>query len=307
MNRHTLSSVWSRVKRSSSGLALLLGLAVSQWPDPASATALPEVKVSFVQDAPGFVFPMTEVEALAKEAVASRLGEAFGFIVWKTSESSDDSTSPAAEWTVILRQEEAGPGSRIWLEHHVQVGGPTFELPQNREHELLYELGNVIPFQSPNRLRDRVEQQLEDQLNGDFLDLVAAQFLRLIPLSHEVRAEADVDPPRLVVPLRLNEMKATSESMIGVRLKINNQQFGMFVLKASSQVVDGDLIGCVHGRIHEFEVPPIDDLVPPVWWHHSLPSVISRAQTTEVYMHDYDLDLAAGASTLGGIATEPDD
>ena len=292
-------------KRSATRLCVLLtvcwavGLTLSH---SAAADGSPKVKVSFEHDAPEFAFPMTEVETLATNAVVTRLGEAFGFLEWT---ADDDAGSPAAEWVVMLRQEVAGPGLRIWLEHHAKVDGREFELPQLREHELLYDVGNVIPFQSPSRLRDRVEKKLEDQLNGDFFDLVEVQLLRWIKLADEVRAEVEEDG--VVVPLRLSDLKATRESLIGVRLKINDLHYGMFIVKAAGDVLNGDLAGCVRGQIQHFEVPPIDDIDPPTWWHHSLPGVMSRAQTKEVYMHDYDLDIGAGASTSGGIVTDPDD
>ena len=282
-------------------VVVLVGVLGLPLPYPATASTLPEVEVSFVHDAPEFVFPMEEIQDLAQEETLRHLGEAFGFLRWLPS---GESATPAAEWVVKLRQEPAGPGLRIWLEHHARVDGREFELPQLREHEILYDLGNVIPSQSPSRLRDRVQNKLEAQLNEDFLNLVEVELLRRIELTDDIRAETREDG--VVVPLRLSDLKATTETRIGVRLKINDLHYGRFVVKAASQVFDGELTGCVRGWIEEFEVPPIGDFEPD-WWHDSLPEVMSRAETKEVYMHDYDLDIGAGAATSDGLVTDPGD
>ncbi len=302
-------SVWSRWPARGVGpcaWACVLGTMLAfpfpfPFPFSVSAATLPEVEVSFVHEAPEFVFPMGEIEALAREETIRRLGKAFGFLRWLPS---GQAAAPDAEWIVKLRQEQAGPGLIIWLEHHARVDGREFELPQNREQEVLYDLGSVIPSQSPSRLRDRVRKKIEEQLHEQFLDLVEVQLLRSIELADDVRAE---NPEHgVVVPLRLSDLKATRESLIGVRLKINDLHYGMFVIKAAGDVLEGDLAGCVRGQIQHFEVPPID-LQPPTWWHESLPEVMSKAQTKEVYMHEYDLDIGAGASTSDGIVTDPGD
>lgn len=197
-------------------------------------------------------------------------------------------------------------GWRIWLEHHARTDDREFELPQTPEHRQLYRLGEVLPTQNSDRLALRIRDQLSSQLNDNYLAQAQQLFLRLIPLSDEVMA--DPSKERVVVPIRLREIKATSDSLLGVRLKANEEEYGKIVMKASSRVVeDGNLKGCVRGRIHQFEVPPIDDLDLPTWWDDRLPDVLSQTHTKEVYMHEYFLDLAARTETTGGLVIEPDE
>ncbi len=280
----------------------------------------PTVGVRVVIEADVFLLPEGVVEDSVASWLASELSQELGFLKWRRLAADDDEahqvghepTPPVdAKWLVKVEQEtilvptlegDVVQGWKIWLRHYGDLGKETFELKQTLEGSQLYGWGEVLPKHNYVLLEARLRDKLPSQLDDDFLGWVSEHFLRKIAIADTVI----VDDERVIVPLRLEDIKAARESSLGVRLKTNDEVFGTVVMKPLSEVAEGDHLGLVQGKVSEIEDPSVDEnLGLPKWRHPKFPDIFAGAEALDVYMHLYRPDRTAGAATDSGNAWDP--
>lgn len=293
--------------RSLIGALLLVSLAATARAEPARRVGL-----RLEWQAEIFLFDDATKAAISTDTLAAvvRLLHEKGstFPAWQAAQEGEEYD---AEWILRLRQETVTvtsgdrrvPAWKVWLEHRVAVAGNETELPLTEEDKLLYDIGSVIPRRSAQKLQRRIDEILKRQIEDEFLEALKVTLIHKLALTEKIL----VVPGRrqVIVPIHLQEIRASTDSLIGVDLAKNGITYGKVVLKAASRVVEGDHLGTVLGRITSLEVPPFDFPLP-AWWHEDVPQVFGDADSHWVYMHEYHADLSAGTGTADGDIEDPD-
>ncbi len=284
--------------------AAFTGTVLNGEPHPAN------IGVRMILEADTFELLDGKVETSIAEQLASKLAKKFGFLEWRPLEP--EAPKGDIEWVLELVQEpepitwkgKTFPGSKISLRHYGVLGKSRFELEQNPQETLLYGPGDVKPAQNPEKLKTRLLEQLDAQLSDDFRENASESLLSKITIADQLIVDAKNE--LLIIPIQLEDIKAKTDSSLGVRFKTNNGVDAYVVMTPLlAKVSDGDQQGCV-GMVSELKVPPIDDIELPQWWDDRFPEIFNPAHTVfEVYMHDYSRDPTAGAADDSGTAVDP--
>lgn len=272
-----------------------------------------KIEVRFQHSAPSFsAFRAEHWEALGKAAesrFAERAGRAYGFLEWSSTAAENDPVL----WIISLEEEEttltldSGPIeiSRILLNHFAEIEGERFALSQTGEREVLYKWGAVLPAQNPEGLEDAVLDHLDLQLDTLLNDWEIKAVLAHVPLTDSMIA--DSDNQRFIVPLRMQELKATPDSVLNVVFLVQETDEGRLELEAASTVTEeGPHKDFVKGRIRDFVFRDVVfNTVGNPWWQEPIAAAVLLAPEVKIYMIDYKPSLSSIPTTEEGIATEP--
>ncbi len=273
----------------------------------------PAIRVVFKLNAPTFSdfqeADLAEVAERATDILAERANRRWGFLEW----DAEPASGPVAEWIIRLDEEvqaltsdsgEVFQDSVIRLDHSGVVGDTTIDFTQGEDLRTLYVWGQPKPVQTAAVLADDIEERLEAQL-GELLESVAVEkFLEKIPLGNAVIADAAKE--RLVVPLRIEDLRADRDSVLGVVFYELAEQQGYLELEAAAAVTEeGTNQGFVVGRIMDVVVVGIT-IPTRIWWHPQVADLISNASEVKVFMYDYSPSLSGTASTDEGVVLDPD-
>lgn len=273
----------------------------------------PTIRVVFKVDAPTFSdLGETGIDEVAKRATATlseKANRRWGFLEW----SADPASDPVAEWTIVLEEEvlaltdESGQvfeDSVIRLDHSGTIGDTTFSFDQGLDRRVLYQWGQPKPVQSATVLADDIDTRLGSQL-GELLESFEVEnFLEKIPLGTTLIADAEKH--RLVVPLKIEDLRADRESVFGVVFVAAADEEGLLELEAAAAVTEeGDQKGYVVGRI--MDVIFVGITVPPrIWWNQEVADLIADSSDVKIFMLQYSPSLSGTASTDGGVVLDPD-
>jgi hypothetical protein len=286
--------------------ALVAGAAVA-------APNRPAIRVVFRLDAS--TFSDLEEADLARVAervttnLSARANRRWGFLDW----NSEPASVPVADWIIVLEEEvlavtdesgEVFEDSVIRLEHRGVLGDESFGFAQTEDSRILYQWGQPKPVQDATVLADDLEDRLDSQLGELLESLEVDKFLEKIPLGSTVIADAAKQ--RLVVPLKIEDLRADRHSVLGVVFIAPAEQEGLLELEAAAVVTEeGALKGYVVGRIMDFVFVGIT-IPPRIWWHPRVAELISTASEIEVFMIEYSPSLAGTSATEGGVVLDPD-
>jgi len=273
----------------------------------------PAIRVVFKLDAPTFSdLEETDFALVAERAttaLSARANRRWGFLEW----GSDPDSVPVAEWTIVIEEEvlavtdESGDvfsDSVIRLEHSGVIGSTTFDFEQTEDRRTLYLWGQPKPVQDSTVLADDIEDKLDAQL-GELLESFEVEnFLEKIPLGRTVIADAEKQ--RLVVPLKIEDLRADRDSVLGVVFFELAEEKGHLELEAAAAVPEeGANKGYVVGRI--LDVVFVGITIPPrIWWDPQVADLISAASDVRVFMFDYSPNLAGTTATEEGVVLDPD-
>lgn len=273
----------------------------------------PAIRVVFEVDAPTFAdlgeTGLAEVAERATAALSERANRRWGFLEW----SADPASEPVAEWVIAIEEEvlavtdESGQvfeDSVIRLDHSGIIGDTTFSFDQGLDRRVLYQWGQPKPVQSATVLADDIDTRLDVQL-GELLESFEVEnFLEKIPLGDTLIADAEKQ--RLVVPLKIEDLRADRESVLGVVFVAAAHEEGLLELEAAAAVTeDGDQQGYVVGRI--MDVVFVGITVPPrIWWNQEVADLIADSSDVKIFMLRYNPSLSGTASTDEGVVLDPD-
>lgn len=286
--------------------ALVAGAAVA-------AADRPAIRVVFRLDAA--TFSDLEEADLARVAervttnLSARANRRWGFLDW----GSEPASVPVADWIIVLEEEvlavtdesgEVFEDSVIRLEHRGVLGDESFGFAQTEDSRILYQWGQPKPVQDATVLADDIEDRLDSQLGELLESLEVDKFLEKIPLGSTVIADAVKQ--RLVVPLKIEDLRADRHTVLGVVFIAPAEQEGLLELEAAAAVTEeGANKGYVVGRIMDFVFVGIT-IPPRIWWHPQVAELISTASEIEVFMIEYSPSLAGTSATEGGVVLDPD-
>lgn len=271
------------------------------------------IEVRFQQTAPSFAaFRAEHWEALGEAAesrFAERAGRAYGFLEWSAAASESDSVL----WIISLEEEEqtltleSGPIkiSRILLHHFAQIEDERFALSQTGEREVLYQWGAVLPAQNPSGLQKALLEHLDLQLDTLLNDWEIKAVLANVPLTDSMIM--DRDNQRLVVPLRMQELRAMPNSVLNVVFLVQETDEGRLELEPAGIVTEeGPHKDFVKGRIRDFVFRDVVfNIGGNPWWQEPIAAALLEAPGVKIYMIDYKPSLSSIPTTEEGIATEP--
>jgi len=211
------------------------------------------------------------------------------------------------EEEVLALTDESGEvfeDSIIRLDHSGVIGDTTFGFDQGVDRRILYQWGQPKPVQSATVLADDIDTRLGVQL-GELLESFEVEnFLEKIPLGTTLIADAEKH--RLVVPLRIEDLRADRESVLGVVFMAPADQEGLLELEAAAAVTEeGDHKGYVVGRIMDVVFVGIT-VQPRIWWHQEVVDLITESSDVKIFMLQYSPSLSGTASTDGGVVLDPD-
>ena len=273
----------------------------------------PSIRVVFKLDAPTFSdldeADLVEVAEQATATLSERANRRWGFLEW----GADPASEPVAEWIIVLEEEvlaltdesgEVFEDSIIRLDHSGVIGDTTFGFDQGVDRRILYQWGQPKPVQSATVLADDINTRLGVQL-GELLESFEVEnFLEKIPLGTTLIA--DEEKHRLVVPLRIEDLRADRESVLGVVFMAPADQEGLLELEAAAAVTEeGDHKGYVVGRIMDVVFVGIT-VQPRIWWHQEVVDLITESSDVKIFMLQYSPSLSGTASTDGGVVLDPD-
>jgi len=279
----------------------------------AAAPDRPTIRVVLKIDAPTFAdlgdAGLAEVADRATAVLAERANRRWGFLEW----SADPASEPVAEWVISIDEEvltvtdesgQAFADSIIRLDHSGIIGDRTFDFDQGIDRRVLYQWGQPKPVQSATVLADDVETRLDAQLMELLDSFEVENFLEKIPLGTTLIADADKH--RLVVPLKIEDLRADRESVLGVMFVAAADEEGLLELEAAASVTEeGDQKGYVVGRI--MDVIFVGITVPPrIWWNQEVADLIADSSDVKIFMLRYSPSLAGTPSTDGGVVLDPD-
>ena len=273
----------------------------------------PSIRVVFKLDAPTFSdldeADLVDVAERATATLSERANRRWGFLEW----AADPASEPVAEWIIVLEEEvlaltdesgEVFEDSIIRLDHSGVIGDTTFGFDQGVDRRVLYQWGQPKPVQSATVLADDINTRLGVQL-GELLESFEVEnFLEKIPLGTTLIADAEKH--RLVVPLRIEDLRADRESVLGVVFLAPADQEGLLELEAAAAVTEeGDHKGYVVGRIMDVVFVGIT-VQPRIWWHQEVVDLITESSDVKIFMLQYSPSLSGTASTDGGVVLDPD-
>jgi len=293
---------------------VLLGFCLYFPSAPVRAEDRPIIQVSFqFEGALAQRIPADKRAAIAAkvENTVSRLAEnRWGFLHWTNSLPPPAS---AAKWTLTLEIQtrqitnHAGgtsTGSIATLRHAGQLGSDKVLFEQTEGKETIYPLGRLIPFHDPVALVDDIETQLDEQLGSLFESLPVKTFLKSIPIVE--RVIVDASNSRLVVPLKISDLRSDVDSMLRVSFVDANNRPSRLDLETAAQVPEeGNHKGYVVGWVKEQRLFTAV-ISTPTWWDPQLISVIDTARDVKVYMISYSPSLTGSMVTDEGVVSEPD-
>lgn len=273
----------------------------------------PAIRVVFKLDAPTFSdLEEADLALVTKRATATlsaRANHRWGFLEW----GSDPDSEPVAEWIIVVREEvlavtdESGDvfsDSVIRLDHSGVVGDTTFDFDQTEDRRTLYLWGQPKPVQDSGVLADDIENRLEAQLGELLESFEVEKFLEKIPLGNTVIADAENE--RLVVPLKIEDLRADRDTVLGVVVFEMAEEKGHLELEAAATVPEeGANKGYVVGRI--LDVVFVGITIPPrIWWDPRVADLISAASDVKIFMFDYSPSLSGTTATEEGVVLDPD-
>jgi hypothetical protein len=274
----------------------------------------PAIRVVFKLDAPTFSHFEEEADLIllterATSTLSARANRRWGFLDW----GSDPDTVPVADWIIVIKEEvlaitdESGDvfaDSVIRLEHSGIIGDTTFEFDQTEERRTLYMWGQPKPVQDSRVLADDISNRLDAQLGELLESFEVEKFLGKIPLGSTLIADAENE--RLVVPLKIEDLRADRDSVFGVVFFELAEEKGHLELEAAAVVLEeGANKGYVVGRI--LDVVFVGITIPPrIWWDPQVADLISAATDVRVFMFDYSPSLAGTTATEDGVVLDPD-
>lgn len=249
----------------------------------------------------------TAIESSVEDMVCELAEKRWGFLDW--SNGLPPSTK-VAEWNIKFKVEirqitnDSGgtsPGTIGTLEHSGQLDTDKFIFDQTEENEIIYPLGRLIPFNHPSALRSDLSAQLEKQLGSLFESLQVEIYLRNIPIVERVIADAEIK--RLVVPVKISELRTDVDSILRVLFIEPNNDHGRLDLETSGAVsIEGQNKGYVVAWVKELRHSSVI-LTSPSWGYEQLLPVIDGWREVKVYMYSYNPSLAG---TKDGVSTDPD-
>ena len=273
----------------------------------------PAIRVVFKLDAPSFSDLGEEDLALVAERATTTLSERanrrWGFLEWGVESTTDQ----VADWIIVLEEEvlavtdesgEVFEDSVIRLVHSGVIDDTTFGFDQSEDRRTLYLWGQPKPVQSAGVLADDIEGRLDVQL-GDLLEsLEVEKFLEKVPLGSTLIADSVQE--RIVVPLKIEDLRAARDSVLGVVFFELAEEQGHLELEAAAAVTEeGADQGFVVGRI--MDVVFVGITIPPrIWWHPQVADLITNASEVKVFMYEYSPSLAGTSATESGVILDPD-
>jgi hypothetical protein len=275
-------------------------------PDP------PKVHVQFDQSrAPTFGMLTDDGQRALAAQLASTTAELWGFLDWRVDLAANDVAD--AEWVIRLEEEEQriphddGTSTVDWkvrLEHYVRIGtGREWKLRQLGTKSLVYEVDSIKPS-NPARLQLDLERKIGEQLDDAFMANTGEVFVGNVPLGEALVLDQAHD--WVIVPLLVRELRASSETRLGVKFKSREAFSGSMELKTASPVPAGSANeGFVIGQINEFTLPGVI-IATPTWWDDDLPEILDNATEVRILMIEYHPDPAAGIATESGSVLEPE-
>lgn len=290
--------------------ALLLAGVGDLGADPDRAA----IEVRFEMDAPIFgAFGEDDWDAIgdaAESKVTRDAGSYWGFLDWDPGADSD----PSAAWIIKLEEVEQDLTSEgetftdsvIRLRHYGEIGGERFHFEQTDEKETLYAWGSLKPTQQPDSLKEDITRRLDKQLETLVTDWKVEEFTKLIPISDTMIA--DSEKKRLVVPLRIAELRARTDSILKVILVVQDtDEAHLKLLVASTVNEEGPHKDFVRAKILDYVQ---EDVILPIsedpWWQEPLADIISHAPDVRVYMLVYEPSLTSTPTTAEGVVLDPD-
>jgi hypothetical protein len=273
----------------------------------------PAIRVVFKLDAPTFSdldeADLAFVAERATTTLSARANRRWGFLDW----GSEPDSEPVAEWLIVVREEvqavtdESGDvfsDSVIRLDHSGTIGDTTFDFDQAGDRRTLYLWGQPKPVQDAGVLADDIERRLESQIGELLESFEVEKFLEKIPLGSTVIA--DEENERLVVPLKIEDLRADRDTVLGVVVFEMAEEKGHLELEAAATVPEeGATKGYVVGRI--LDVVFVGVTIPPrIWWDPQIADLISAASEVRIFMFDYSPSLAGTTATDEGVVLDPD-
>jgi len=273
----------------------------------------PAIRVVFKLDAPTFSdleeADLALVAERATTTLSTRANRRWGFLDW----GSEPDPVPVADWIIVIKEEvvavtdESGDvfeDSVIRLDHSGVIGDTTFDFDQTDDSRTLYLWGQPKPVQDSGVLADDIEKRLDAQLGVLLESFEVEKFLEKIPLGNTVIADAEKQ--RLVVPLKIEDLRADRDSVFGVVFFELAEEKGHLELEAAAAVTEeGIHKGYVVGRI--LDVVFVGITIPPrIWWDPQVADLISAASDVRVFMFDYSPSLAGTTATEEGVVLDPD-
>ncbi len=194
--------------------------------------------------------------------------------------------------------------SVIRLEHSGVIGDTTFDFDQTEDKRTLYLWGQPKPVQDSTVFADDIENRLQVQLGELLESFEVEKFLEKIPLGSTVIADAEKQ--RFVVPLKIEDLRADRDSVLGVVFFELAEEKGHLELEAAAVVPEeGANKGYVVGRI--LDVVFVGITIPPrIWWDPQVADLISDASDVKIFMFDYSPSLAGTTATEDGVVLDPD-
>ncbi len=271
------------------------------------------IRVVFRFEAPTFSdLEQADLAVVAERAttiLSARANRRWGFLEW----DSDPDSAPVADWIIVIEEEvltvtdESGDvfaDSVIRLEHSGVIGDTTFDFDQTEDRQTLYSWGQPKPVQDSTVLADDIANRLDAQLGELLESFEVEKFLEKIPLGRTVIADAVKE--RLVVPLKIEDLRADRESVLGVVFFELAEQKGYLELETAATVTEeGAHQGYVVGRI--LDVVFVGITIPPrIWWDPQVADLISNASDVRVFMFEYSPSLAGTSATEEGVVLDPD-
>lgn len=236
------------------------------------------------------------VEAEVAGILASELDRYYKFLTWSADPAGEaDRSAHAAELELRLFAERKPLGVAIFLEYAPRVGDEVYAPPDRAEE--LYEEFEEQPKDKPDLLIDDLKETIIQRLRDDsFRSKLEEGFLSKIPLTTEV--EADEQMKVILIPLSLEELRATEASELAAEFEARNDsnvfQNGSLHLDPSGGREDRP--GWVQCSVRKFHFPPEDETS----WHPKIPEVLrgELLKSITVYMALYDME--SGQAGAGG-------
>jgi hypothetical protein len=245
----------------------------------------------------------------ATTTLSTRANRRWGFLDW----GPEPTSQPVADWIIALEEEKSSltdesgdvfEDSVIRLVHSGAIGDTGFDFEQTGNSATLYLWGQPKPVQAATVLADDIDERLDAQLGELLESLEVEKFLEKIPLGSTVIADAEKE--RVVVPLKIDDLRADRDSVLGVVFFDLAEETGHLELETAATVTEeGANQGFVVGRI--MDVVFVGITIPPrIWWHPLVADLISNASEIKVFMFKYSPSLAGNSATEGGVILDPD-
>lgn len=316
MNSPTSDAPWKRVslRRSPILLAVVIGL-IAIAGDALAQGIRPTVTVDFdMSQSPFAVMSQSDQKEIAEAAIeklAANATRRWGFLDWMSAR--DGGVTADATWTIKVEAEaktitlpdgQQYEADIVYLNHYASIGGLPVRLYQSESAQLLYDLGEPKPVQSPEEFTEDLLRKLGEQidllLNGEEIESV----LFRVRLSDEL--VFDKDNKHIIVPFRLSDLRAEQEVRFKVRLVPEQAVRDDFELEEDGAVDElGDLKGLIIARIVDWSVPSLPASTP-TWWVEDLPEYVSQFDGAHIFMLEYSPSLSGAANTDNGVLLDPD-